>query len=657
MNKQILNVLLFAFAFFGVVSICVQAQTGTTSRQVRTLLTRIETKTDAFRTTMTNAVDQGAVANSNREDRIANLLDQFETAIDELRRQSYTQNNLTTEVNNVLSRASAIDRFVMRSQPSVRAQNQWTSLKTDLTSLANYYNVTWNPDRSPFPGNSPTRGNTVPYNVSDFQLGTLLTQIETKTGVLKRQLTNATDRGRYDATKNTDNINAFVTELENSTARLKQRIEARQSTADDVNDLLTRASYVDRFMTRNQLSARAEGQWTSLKSDLNTLAGYYRVSWNWNRELPPYSTGGNQSGNFPGTSVDSRLTGTYRLNAALSDNVSTAIDRALGSVNNVQRDNVRQNLERRLRSPEMLAIEKVNNRVTLASSNSPQVSFDADGVARAEVNNRGRSVTTTAGVDRSGLSIRYEGERMNDFFVSFEPVSNNQLRVTRRVYLDNGTETIIVASVYDKIDSMARWSDVNSGGTVTGGATGGIDGTFAIPNGTRLTAVLQNMVSTRVSKSGDRFTMRVTSPSSYNDAIIEGHVASAESSGQLSGRAKMSLEFDSIRLADGRTYRFAGTVDSVRAANGDSVTVDNEGTVRDSNQTTKTATRAGIGAVLGALIGAVAGGGQGAAIGAGVGAGAGAGSVLIQGRDRIELEQGSEFSITAAAPANVGLYR
>jgi hypothetical protein len=151
--------------------------------------------------------------------------------------------------------------------------------------------------------------------------------------------------------------------------------------------------------------------------------------------------------------------------------------------------------------------------------------------------------------------------------------------------------------------------------------------------------------------------MRVTSPAPYNDAIIEGHVASAESSGQLTGRARMSLEFDSIRLADGRSYRFAGTVDSVRAVNGDIVTVDNEGTVRDRNQTTKTATRAGIGAVVGALIGAIAGGGQGAAIGAGVGAGAGAGSVLIQGRDRIELEQGSEFSITAAAPANVGLNR
>ena len=68
-------------------------------------------------------------------------------------------------------------------------------------------------------------------------------------------------------------------------------------------------------------------------------------------------------------------------------------------------------------------------------------------------------------------------------------------------------------------------------------------------------------------------------------------------------------------------------------------------------------TRAGVGAALGALIGAIAGGGKGAAIGAAVGAGAGAGSVLIQGRDNVELEQGTEFNITATGPTNVGIIR
>jgi len=209
---------------------------------------------------------------------------------------------------------------------------------------------------------------------------------------------------------------------------------------------------------------------------------------------------------------------------------------------------------------------------------------------------------------------------------------------------------------------VARWSDVNynnnntgyNGGYNTGGYN---NGSFIIGNGTRLTARLDSNISTRASQPGDRFTMTVRSPYQYSGAVIEGHVAQATNSGRLSGRANVSLEFDSIRMPDGRTYSFAGTVDSVRPLNGESVSVDNEGTVRDRNQTTKAVTRAGVGAVIGAIIGAVAGGGEGAAIGATVGAGAGAGTVLIQGRDNIELAQGSEFMITASAPLGAGLIR
>ena len=70
-----------------------------------------------------------------------------------------------------------------------------------------------------------------------------------------------------------------------------------------------------------------------------------------------------------------------------------------------------------------------------------------------------------------------------------------------------------------------------------------------------------------------------------------------------------------------------------------------------------TALTGGIGTVLGGIIGAIAGGGSGAAVGAAVGAGAGAGTVVLQGRDNLELMSGTEFSITATAPANVGQIR
>jgi hypothetical protein len=113
----------------------------------------------------------------------------------------------------------------------------------------------------------------------------------------------------------------------------------------------------------------------------------------------------------------------------------------------------------------------------------------------------------------------------------------------------------------------------------------------------------------------------------------------------------MTLNFDRIRMSDGRTYAFAGVLQSVVATNGEDVRIDNEGAIAEQDSQTKTTVeRSAIGGAVGALIGALAGGGKGAAIGAAVGAGAGAGSVFIQGRDNLDIPGGSEVMIRASAP-------
>ena len=84
------------------------------------------------------------------------------------------------------------------------------------------------------------------------------------------------------------------------------------------------------------------------------------------------------------------------------------------------------------------------------------------------------------------------------------------------------------------------------------------------------------------------------------------------------------------------------------------MTVDNEGSVKEkSGQTQRTAVRSGIGAAIGAIIGGISGGGKGAAIGAAVGAGAGAGSVILQGRDDLQLDSGTEFTIRTTSASQI----
>lgn len=603
------------------------------TRQMQTLLNRIETRTDQFRSEMQRSVSADD-RTTNREERIMDLISDFESATDTLRLRVTSRAALTGEVDEVYDRARRINNFMLRNRPTSRATSQWNSIRTDLNTLASYYRLSWTWDRDDM---TPIGGGTT-FPVSDADFRATVTRIERNTDTFRRQMDTILSRQER---PRRDEMNSYIGEFERATNELTNRFNNRRATEADVREVLNRGANIDRFMSRNAFARNAENQWRTIRGDLDRLAGYYRVSWNW--ENAPI-TGGGWSSN-PGYAT---LEGTYRLNRSRSDNVSTVIDRSVNGMSG-NRDNMRRNLERRLESPEMIAFDTSGTSVTMATSNSARATFEANGVGTTETNPRGRTVTTTATLDRNGLQVNYAGDRINDFNVRFTPVGNDRLTVTRQIYLEGRNESITVTSQYDRVSGTADWSAVNAGPAWDNNAPS--NGDFYIANGTRLTATLNSPLKTRVSQVGDRFSMTVTSPSQYSGAVIEGRVVEAASSGRITGRANMSLAFDSIRI-NGRNYSFAGMIDGVRAANGDSVSINNEGVIRDGSQTNRTVTRAGVGAVIGAIIGAIAGGGEGAAIGAGVGAGAGAGSILLGGRDSIELDAGSTFEITASAPAN-----
>jgi hypothetical protein len=167
--------------------------------------------------------------------------------------------------------------------------------------------------------------------------------------------------------------------------------------------------------------------------------------------------------------------------------------------------------------------------------------------------------------------------------------------------------------------------------------------------------VLNNDLTTKQAKQGDRFTMTVREPGQFDGAVIEGTVGSVTQSGSLTGRSGMMLNFDTIRLRNGQTYKFAGTLSSVRTQNGAAIKVDNEGSAQGGNQTSQTVTRTGIGTAIGAIIGAIAGGGKGAAIGGIIGAAGGAGSVYVTGKDNLELPSGTELTIKAGAAGQISI--
>ncbi|HKP36640.1 MAG TPA: YMGG-like glycine zipper-containing protein [Pyrinomonadaceae bacterium] len=469
----------------------------------------------------------------------------------------------------------------------------------------------------------------------------IILRVENRSNVFRSSIEDWTTRDSFSNPANQD-ISLFAREFDDSVRRLRTRFVARQSTVADVQDVLNRAARIEGFLNGPNVNvdARTRNQWTNLRVDLNQLANAYRVSWpQTGNNYPPYNNGNQSLG---------RLTGTYRIDSARSDDARLAAERAARGLAPSERRRVLDSLTQRLESPQDLALDVRGRTVTIASTRASQISFAADGRERVETSPSGRTIRSRATLTGDQLTVSTTGDTGNDFSVTFDSIENGRrLSVNRRVFVQGLSSPVVVQSVYDKTSEVARFNiyDPNASSSNT---------TFVVADNTRVIGILDETLTTRTAVVGDRFTLRVTDPAEFSGATIEGHVSHVERSGRLTGRSVMTLDFDTIRLHNGRSYRFAGTVETVRTASGNTVRVDTEGTVRDSSQTTQTQTRAAIGTAVGAIIGAIAGGGKGAAIGAIIGAGGGAGSVYVQGRNDLELARGTEIAIRSGAPINTG---
>ena len=502
------------------------------------------------------------------------------------------------------------------------------------------------------------------YGTYNRQAGELIRRVETSTANFQSSLNDALNRGRYNNT-NTGDVGNYTQSLRTAVAQLRDRFDRRVAVAADVQNVLQQAALVNSFLANNRMGMRVQNDWSLVRSDLDALARAYNITWDWSQTNTAYgnqgyptNTGGYNNDRRYERGAYGRLTGTYRLDASMSDNANAVADRAVRALPYSERQRVREQVMHRLEAPDMLAIERNGNTVTIASSRAPQTTFDATGAERREQLPNGNYSRVVAQLNGDQLIVRSTGQRETDFSVTFDPVENGRrLRVTRQIWNDRlGQNPVTVQNVYDRTSDVADWNIYT--GTPAYGQTGSnnyptntsANGSFVVPDGSVLNATLDTDLSTRTANTGDHFTMTVNSPEQFRGAVIDGHVASVSRSGRITGRSEMSLNFDDIRMPNGQTYQFAGFIDTVSAANGDTVQVDNEGTVRDRNQTTQTEERAAIGTAVGAIIGAIAGGGRGAAIGAVLGAGAGAGSVYAQGRNDLDLMRGSQVTIRASAP-------
>ncbi len=634
-NPIVSIIIMITFSSIGLGSKAQPQSSRVNASQVGDILQRLAQSSERFRNSLNTAVDPSR-ADKRPENDINSFERDFENATLQLNDRFKRRRAEAADVRNVLQKASPINDFIGRRRFDTQVQNDWTSVRSDLEALATAYAVNWRWNPQTFPPLSTSRS----HRLSDRELDQLIRRIENGGNVFRLSLTDAFDQSRYDPTRSEGNMNDAVQGFKRATDQLSNRFDAKQLVAGDVEHLLKQAIPVDAYMRNNKLTDRVQTDWSTLRDDLEGLASAYNIAPNWGNNPSPQT----------GYSGNNRLTGTFRLDPSRSDNPRDKADRATQNVPDYERQGVFDQILARLESPESLAIERRGPTVTIASSLAPQATFEADGRERQEQLANGRSIRVIATLRGDQLVVNSNGYKENDFNVTFDASENDRsLRVRRQIYSDRLTQPVVVDSVYDRTSQVAQWSVYTDSRAVLNN-TGTSSGDFIVRDGESVVAVLNTDLTTKDAKPGDRFAMTVRQPSQYAGAVIEGTIASVDRGGRLSGRSQMSLNFETIRLRDGQTYKFAGVLGSVRTLNGDTVKVDNEGSAQGDNQTTQTIQRAGIGTAIGAIVGAIAGGGKGAAIGGIIGAAGGAGSVYVQGKDNLELPSGTELAIRASAP-------
>jgi hypothetical protein len=167
--------------------------------------------------------------------------------------------------------------------------------------------------------------------------------------------------------------------------------------------------------------------------------------------------------------------------------------------------------------------------------------------------------------------------------------------------------------------------------------------TLVVPAGTSFTAVLDTKLSTDSNKDGDPF-VATTADAIVIDgrtvvpagSRIDGMLREVQASGRIKDRAKMTLVFQEIADASGKTHAMSAQPLTIKAA----------------SETHNDVIKIAGGTAAGAVLGAISGKKNGAVIGAAAGAGAGTVLVLATKGDDVELSPGLKLYVQTTGPTS-----
>lgn len=187
-------------------------------------------------------------------------------------------------------------------------------------------------------------------------------------------------------------------------------------------------------------------------------------------------------------------------------------------------------------------------------------------------------------------------------------------------------------------DSRSRYSSQQYG-----------ERSWTLPADTVISVQMNQTLSSRIARVGDKFTATVTVPVYVNGktvipagSVVEGRVTQVTPAKRMNRSGTIAIDFDALAFPNGADVGLVGSLTSddpeTRRRIDDESRVSGEGGKNP-------AVFIGGGGAIGAVLGGIAGGGKGAAVGGAVGAGIGVAGILLSKGEEAQVPSGTPFGI------------
>ncbi len=281
-----------------------------------------------------------------------------------------------------------------------------------------------------------------PFSVSDEQMAQLLARVATHADSFRGGLERALPRSVLSGSERAAYLNRFTGEFAHLAGQMKSRLKKREPVASNVQELLNRAVSISVFMETYSFNPQVAQDWQRLRADLDQLARVYRTPTRWtNPDFVNQDVAAN------------RLDGTYLLDDSMSDEVSKMVQQAVRTLPLTERTRASRAFARQLRVPELLAIERKADRITIVSTLAAPHTYHATRQASVWPDHHEGAVVALYN-DQLQLDASAQGQA---YSITYDACDRGRrLRVTRTLNTTRLPRPIVINSFYRKISDAPQ---------------------------------------------------------------------------------------------------------------------------------------------------------------------------------------------------------